>query len=51
MFCSVPEDQRPELCRKKYISEEKLTDVNIAVNIIKTCVQGACDVVYLFLRQ
>lgn len=47
-FVSVPEDQRPELCRKKYIShEEKLTDVNIAVNIIKTCVQGACDVVYL----
>ena len=24
-----------------------MTDVNIAVNILKACVQGACDAVYL----
>ena len=35
-------------CRKPFEThEEKKTDVNIAVHIIKNCVQGKCDAVYL----
>jgi uncharacterized LabA/DUF88 family protein len=35
-------------CNKTYLAhEEKKTDVNIAVSILKTCVQGVCDAVYL----
>lgn len=35
-------------CDKPYPAhEEKMTDVNIAVNIIKSCVQKSCDAVYL----
>jgi uncharacterized LabA/DUF88 family protein len=35
-------------CDKPYTAhEEKMTDVNIAVNIIESCVQKSCDAVYL----
>lgn len=35
-------------CGKQFIShEEKQTDVNIAVHLLKCCVQGGCDAVYL----
>ena len=44
--CLPGSDQR--YCGKKYLAhEEKMTDVNIAVNILKTCVQRTCDAVYL----
>ena len=35
-------------CGKKFTShEEKKTDVNIAVSILKACVTGSCDSIYL----
>lgn len=35
-------------CGRKYTShEEKLTDVNIAVHMLKTCVKDECDSVYM----
>jgi uncharacterized LabA/DUF88 family protein len=35
-------------CGKKYIShEEKLTDVNIAISIVESCVTKQCDILYL----
>lgn len=35
-------------CGKRFlVHEEKMTDVNIAVNILRACVQGLCDSVYL----
>ena len=35
-------------CGKKFIThEEKMTDVNIAIGILKTCIMGACDAIYL----
>lgn len=35
-------------CKKKFkIHEEKMTDVNIAVYLLKTCITGACDAAYL----
>ena len=44
--CTYPSGKH--YCGKKYLAhEEKMTDVNIAVNILKACVQGKCDAVYL----
>jgi hypothetical protein len=41
-------DNTKLFCDKPYPAhEEKMTDVNIAVNIIKSCVQKSCDAVYL----
>ena len=35
-------------CGKKFlIHEEKMTDVNIAISILKACVLGICDAIYL----
>jgi len=35
-------------CGREYLAhEEKMTDVNIAVNILKACVKKTCDAVYL----
>lgn len=35
-------------CGKKFIAhEEKMTDVNIAINILKACIMSACDAIYL----
>lgn len=35
-------------CGMPFVShEEKLTDVNIAVSILETCVKGECDILYL----
>jgi len=35
-------------CNKTFkIHEEKMTDVNIAVQLLKTCVTGVCDAAYL----
>ena len=36
------------ICGKTYTShEEKLTDVNIAVNILRACITNSCDSIYL----
>lgn len=35
-------------CGQKYIShEEKLTDVNIAISIVESCITNKCDILYL----
>ena len=35
-------------CKKKYVAhEEKMTDVNIAVAIVKACALGTCEAIYL----
>ena len=43
-----PSSTHVKCCRKPFEThEEKKTDVNIAVHIIKNCVQGKCNAVYL----
>lgn len=42
-----PENNKSK-CGKTFTAhEEKLTDVNIAVHLLKTCVKGECDALYL----
>jgi uncharacterized LabA/DUF88 family protein len=48
-LCVPPHTPKPNaICGKTFLShEEKLTDVNIAVHILKTCFRGRCDSIYL----
>ena len=48
-LCIAPNNPKSKTpCGKKFIGhEEKLTDVNIAVNILQTCIKGESDSIYL----
>ncbi len=46
--CPCTTSSTKSICGKKFTShEEKKTDVNIAVSILKACITGSCDSIYL----
>ena len=48
--CNQPCQQNPlgPFCEKEYLAhEEKMTDVNLAISILKACIGGSCDAIYL----